>query len=79
LTDRKEIPFPVECGGMRYAALLNSVPLDLAGRNLSGLDFQILHFTRESADEAGAVARRYLAGEKTDKPHTGGLYYRELL
>ncbi len=79
LTDRKGILFPVECSEKRSATLLNSVPLDLAGRTLSGLDFQILYFTRESAHEAGDVIRRYLSGEKTDAPHTGGLYYRELL
>ena len=79
LTDRKGILFPVECSEKRSGTLLNSVPLDLAGRTLSGLDFQILYFTRESAHEAGDVIRRYLSGEKTDAPHTGGLYYRELL
>ncbi len=79
LTDRKGIKFPVECQQMRAATLLNSVPLDLAGRNLNGLDFQLLYFTRESADEAGDVIRRYQRGVKTDASHTGGLYYRELL
>lgn len=79
LTDRMQVSFPVECEEMRSADLLNSVPIDLAGRNLGGLDYQLLYFTRESAAEAKAVTARFLAGEKTDQPHTGGLYYRELL
>jgi putative protease len=79
LTDRMQIAFPVECEEMRSSALLNSVPIDLAGRNLTGLDYQLLYFTRENADEIKSIAARFLAGEKTDQPHTGGLYYRELL
>ena len=79
LTDRKQIVFPVECDERRSATLLNSVPLDLADRPLVGLDFQLLYFTRETAEEAAAVAQRYRTAQKTDQPHTGGLYYRTLL
>lgn len=79
LTDRKQIDFPVECQQRRTATLLNSVPLDLGGRSLSGLDFQLLYFTRESKDEVTAVTERILQGQKTDEPHTTGLYYRDLL
>ncbi|MEN6339445.1 MAG: U32 family peptidase [Clostridiaceae bacterium] len=79
LTDRMQISFPVECEEMRSADLLNSVPIDLAGRSLGGLDFQLLYFTRESADEVAEITTRFLSAQKTDKPHTGGLYYRELL
>ncbi len=79
LTDRKQIVFPVECDERRSATLLNSVPLDLADRPLAGLDFQLLYFTRETAEEAAAVAQRYRTAQKTDQPHTGGLYYRTLL
>ena len=79
LIDRRQIVFPVECDERRTATLQNSVPLDLADRNLSGLDFQLLYFTRETAEEAAAVAGRYRTAQKTDQPHTGGLYYRTLL
>ena len=79
LTDRRQIVFPVECDERRSATLLNSVPLDLADRPLAGLDFQLLYFTRETAEEAAAVADRYRTAQKTDQPHTGGLYYRTLL
>lgn len=79
LTDRMHIEFPVVCEDRKYAVLLNSVPLDIAERNLTGLDYQLLYFTRESAPEAEAVVRRFQRGQKTERPHTGGLYYRELL
>lgn len=76
---RRYISFLVECEEMRSSALLNSVPIDLAGRNLGGLEYQLLYFTRENADDVKAITARFLAAEKTDQPHTGGLYYRELL
>ena len=79
LTDRKQIDFPVECQQKRTATVLNSVSLDLGGRSLGGLDFQLLYFTRESKDEIAAVTDRILLGQKTDEPHTTGLYYRDLL
>ena len=79
LVDRLRIAFPVECDEKRTATLLNSVPLDLAGRNLTGLDHQLLYFTRESREDAAAVTQRFLTGQKTEKPHTSGLYYKTLL
>ena len=79
LVDRRQIVFPVECDERRSAALLNSVTLDLADRALSGLDHQLLYFTRETAQTAAEVAERYRAAQKTDLPHTSGLYYRALL
>jgi putative protease len=79
LTDRRHVVFAVECDEQRSTTLLNSVPLDLADRPLAGLDFQLLYFTRESTEEAAAIAERYRTAQKTDQPHTGGLYYRTLL
>lgn len=79
LVDRMHITFAVECDQKRSAALLNSVPLDLAGRNLTGLDYQLLYFTRESREDIAAITQRFLSGQITEKPHTGGLYYKTLL
>ena len=59
--------------------LLNSVPLDVADRIPQGIDYALLYFTRETAAEADAVLERFARGEKTDAPHTSGLYFRELL
>lgn len=78
LTDRKGVVFPVECGGRRYASLLNSVPLHIAGRDDPG-DFRLLYFTRESREQCFAVIEDFRLGRKTAAPHTGGLYYRKLL
>ena len=78
LTDRKGVAFSVECGERRYASLLNSVPLDVAGRETPG-DFRLLYFTRESREKCREVIERFHRGNKTEAPHTGGLYYRKLL
>jgi len=79
LTDRMNVRFPVECDHYRTVALSNSVPLDIAERNMLGLDHQILYFTRETPSEIAAVTARFVAGEKTEDAHTSGLYYRTLL
>ena len=79
LTDRMQVRFPVECDHYRTVALLNSVPLDIAERNMHGLDHQILYFTRETPEEIAAVSARFVAEQKTETPHTTGLYYRTLL
>lgn len=78
LTDRKGVSFPVECGEKSFSTLLNSVPLDMAGRD-DPADFRLLWFTKESADACARVIGRFARGERTDEPHTGGLYYRKLL
>ncbi len=79
LTDRMRVRFAVECDHFRTVALLNSVPLDIAERNLQGLDHQILYFTRENSAEIEHVTARFQAAEKTLETHTTGLYYRTLL
>ena len=78
LTDRKGVVFSVECGERRYASLLNSVPLDISGRDDPG-DFRLLYFTRESREKCREVIERFRLDRKTEAPHTGGLYYRKLL
>ena len=70
--------FPVECGDKRYSTLLNSVPLDIAGRDDPG-SFRLLWFTRESREEAAAVLGRFMRDQRSEAPRTGGLYYRKLL
>ena len=79
LTDRLGIRFPVECGEKKYSTLLNSVPLHIAERDLRGLDYLLLYFTRESAAECAAVLEDYRLRRKSAGERTGGLYYRELL
>ncbi len=79
LTDRKGIRFPVECSEKKFSTLLNSVPLHVAERDLRGVDFLVLYFTRESAEECRAVEEDFRLRRKSAAPRTGGLYYRELL
>ena len=78
LTDRRGVAFPVECGAQKYASLLNSVPLHIAGRDDPG-DFRLLWFTREAPEECVGVIEDFLRDRPSEKPRTGGLYYRELL
>ncbi len=79
LTDRKGITFPVECSQKKYSTLLNSVPLHIADRDLSGLDYAVLWFTDEDASLREQVVQDYLHKRRSSLPRTGGLYYRELL
>jgi putative protease len=79
LTDRMQVRFAVECDHYRTVSMLNSVPLDIAERNMRGLDHQILYFTRESQDEIESITNRFAAQQKTELSHTTGLYYRALL
>ena len=79
LTDRKGVRFPLECGEKKYSTLLNSVPLHIAERDLRGLDFLLLYFTRESAEQCRRVEEDFRTRRKSAVPRTGGLYYRELL
>ena len=79
LTDRMQVRFPIQCDHYRTVALSNSVPLDIAERNLRGLDHQILYYTRETPEEIASITRRFLDGTKTEEAHTTGLYYRTLL
>lgn len=79
LTDRLGVKFPAECSEKRFSTLLNSVPLHIAERDMTGLDFALLYFTVESPAECGAVTEDFLLRRKSENPRTGGLYYRELL
>lgn len=78
LTDRRGTAFPVECGDRRYATLLNSVPLSIAGRD-DPCDFRLLWFTRESREDCERILTSFSRNVETDDPRTGGLYYRKLI
>ena len=77
LTDRLGVEFPVGCRG-GYSELYNSLPIWLADRksDLSGLDFAVLYFTRESRQTAAQVIEAYKKGLPPPFKHTRGLYYR---
>lgn len=77
ITDRKGISFPVRCSG-GCSEVLNSVPLDWLDRQkeLSDLDFQILHFTVENSVESVENFTRLKREDKPAREHTRGLYVR---
>lgn len=77
LTDRLGVEFPVNCRG-GYSELYNSLPIWLADRqnDLSGLDFAVLYFTRESRQTAAQVIEAYKKSSPPLFKHTRGLYYR---
>lgn len=78
LIDRMGVEFPVECTEKRSSALLNSVPLHIAQRDLRGFDYLLLRFSRESAEECRRITEDYRLRRGCPGEHTGGLYYREL-
>ena len=79
LTDRRGVRFPVECTEKKVSTMLNSVPLHMAERDLRGLDYLLLYFTRETAAECAAVTEDYRLRRKSAAPRTGGLYFRDLI
>ena len=79
LIDRRDVKFPVRCRGA-FSELLNSVPIYLADRisDLQGLDFLLLSFTDESAQEVKDVINAYRFGAPPAADYTRGLYYRNV-
>jgi len=78
LTDRLGVRFPLLCRERRYATLLNSLPLHLGDRDLTGLDFITLYFTLEDRDTCRRVLRDYAEHRPAAEKRTRGLYFREL-
>lgn len=77
LTDRIGVEFPVACDGRRYSTLYNTLPLYVGDREPGGIDYAVLSFTFESAQEAEKIYRKYLGGYPPRVERTRGLYYRE--
>ncbi len=69
----------MECTEKKVSTMLNSVPLHMAERDLRGLDYLLLYFTRETAAECAAVTEDYRLRRKSAAPRTGGLYFRDLI
>ena len=79
LTDRLGVQFPVVCEN-GYSQVLNSRPIYMADRlnETSFVDFNLLWFTDESAEECASVLEKYMSGAPAPdtKEFTRGLYYR---
>lgn len=80
LLDRKGIKFPVMCQA-GYSELLNSAPLYMADRldEIPSVDYLLLYFTNENADQTGKIINAYNHGEKPNGEYTRNLYYRDLI
>ena len=80
LVDRKGIAFPVMCR-TGYSEVLNSAPLYMADRlhEIPPVDYLILYFTNETADEAEDIINKYMYGKNPTGEYTRNLYYRDLI
>ena len=79
IKDRTDTEFTVLCGNKKYSTLLNSLPLYIGDKELSGMDFATLYFTVENRDRCRKVYHMFNTGAEFDDKRTNGLYYRELL
>jgi putative protease len=79
LTDRKGAKFQIICHNRRDQTLLNSVPLHIGGKGRAECDYYLCLFTVESAAECRKIFDEIKLDRPSEKPRTGGLYYRELL
>ena len=78
LTDRLGVEFPLVCHEKRFSTVLNSVPLYVGDKNLSGLDHILLYFTTENKNECSYITRACLNGDELGGKKTTGLYYRNV-
>ncbi len=80
LVDRKDIEFPVICRA-GYSELLNSAPLYMGDRldEIPNVDYLLLYFTNETADEANDIIDMYNRAKKPIGDYTRNLYYRDLI
>ena len=78
IVDRMGVRFPLECHRKAAVEVLNSAPLWWADKQeeLPPLDFKLLHFTTETAEEVDRVLNAYWHGGPNPKQITRGLYRR---
>ena len=79
IEDRLGKDFPYLCFEKKFGTLYNSVPLWIADKEISGIDFITLYFTVETPDRCREVYKRFIEKLPADTEKTNGLYFRELL
>ncbi len=78
LVDRMNVEFPVVCkNGCSY--ILNSRPLWISDKSVSGIDFNLLYFTVESKEEIAGIMKAHFSRSKADGEFTRGLYIKGVL
>ncbi len=80
LTDRKGLQFAVMCRE-GYSEVFNTVPVYMADRisEIPPVDYLLLHFTDETADQCQAVINGYIVGNSSNGDYTRNLYYKNLI
>lgn len=78
ITDRLGVAFPLICTQRRFVTVLNSLPLYIGDRDLSGLDYVLLYFTIEPKEDCARIANTFASGEEFEGKKTSGLYFRAL-
>ncbi len=80
ITDRKDIEFTVFCED-GVTKMINSVPLYIGDKpNLyNNLDYILLSFTDETANEVKSVLEKFEKQTQFDSPYTRGLYFKGVL
>lgn len=80
LCDRMGKTFPVRCRG-DYSELFNSTPVYLADRlrDISSVDYLLLSFTDETAEEVEKIIKAYREGADPPTDFTRGLAFRPSL
>ena len=67
------------CFEKKFGTLLNSVPLYVADKDFSGIDFITLWFTEEKNEDCKKIYNMFKEKSSADFDKTNGLYFRELL
>lgn len=79
IKDRMGKEFTYLCFEKKFGTLLNSVPLYVADKDFSGIDFITLRFTTEKPEECKKIHDMFIKKAPADFEKTNGLYFRELL
>ncbi|MBQ5356782.1 MAG: U32 family peptidase, partial [Oscillospiraceae bacterium] len=79
IKDRMGKEFTYLCFEKKFGTLLNSVPLYVADKDFSGIDFITLWFTTETPENCKKIYNMFKNKAPADFDKTNGLYFRELL
>ena len=79
IKDRMGKEFTYLCFEKKFGTLLNSVPLYVADKDFSGIDFITLWFTTETLENCERIYKMFKNKIPADFDKTNGLYFRELL
>ncbi len=79
IKDRMGKGFTYLCFEKKFGTLLNSVPLYVADKDFSGIDFMTLWFTVETPENCKKIYDMFKNKVPADFEKTNGLYFRELL